>query len=237
MPLEREIVVRVALSLLDDVGLDGLTVRRLAERLGVQNPALYWHFKNRQDVLDAMARTMVADAFAGIGPPATQDDWAEWLAYVAARFRHALLAHRDGARVIATADMTGSDVLMIQEMALRVLTAAGFDLRAALVGIVAVFDYTLGSAFEEQADPRRAILSRDTVSGSRRLSLDPARWPLVAAALDENTATATDAPRVGFEGGLALILAGMVATKGPPDTPHDPDQNGHEHPRSNTTSL
>lgn len=40
MPLEREAVVRVALALLDDVGLDGLTARRLAERLGVQNPAL-----------------------------------------------------------------------------------------------------------------------------------------------------------------------------------------------------
>jgi TetR/AcrR family tetracycline transcriptional repressor len=41
MPLERETVARAALAELDKVGLDGLTVRRIAEALGVQNPALY----------------------------------------------------------------------------------------------------------------------------------------------------------------------------------------------------
>ena len=67
MPLERETVARAALVVLDEVGLDGLTVRRIAEALGVQNPALYWHFKNKQDLLDRMAEVMLADAFAELG--------------------------------------------------------------------------------------------------------------------------------------------------------------------------
>src|SRR5262249_58847140 len=136
MPLERENVARVALALLDELGLDGLTVRRLAERLGVQNPALYRHFKNKQDLLDAMARTMVADAFAQIGPPATAEHWAEWLADMATRFQRTMLSHHDGARVVGLADLSKSDAPTIQEMALRVLTAAGFDLRMALVSVV-----------------------------------------------------------------------------------------------------
>src|SRR5262249_31748583 len=144
---------RIALTLLDEVGLDGLTVRRLAERLGVQNPALYWHFKKKQELLDEMARTMLADAFAGIEPPPTPDGWAEWLAEVAERFRLTLLTHRDGARLMATANLTESSLLLVQELALRVLTAAGFDGRTALVSLVAIFDYTLGATFEEQADP------------------------------------------------------------------------------------
>ena len=90
MALKREQVVRVALPLLDEVGLDGLTVRRLAERLGVQNPALYWHFKNKQALLDAMAKTMLADALADIQPPSADDRWAEWLADVSGRFHRAL---------------------------------------------------------------------------------------------------------------------------------------------------
>lgn len=213
MPLERETMIRVALALLNEVGLDRLTVRRLAERLGVQNPALYWHFKKKQELLDEMARTMLADAFAGIEPPTTNEMWTDWLAEVAERFRLTLLTHRDGARVIASADLTGSALLGIQEMALSVLTTAGFDLRTALVSVVAIFDYTLGAAFEDQDEPDHTTLSRSNAFGSRRPSLDPARLPLLAAALDEITNTATDGPNVGFKGGIHLLLAGMVATK------------------------
>ena len=43
--LSRETVIRAALDLLNEVGVDGLSTRRLAERLGVQQPALYWHFR------------------------------------------------------------------------------------------------------------------------------------------------------------------------------------------------
>ena len=53
--LDREHVVRVALRLLDEAGLDGLTLRRLAAELDVKAPALYWHFANKQDLLDHMA--------------------------------------------------------------------------------------------------------------------------------------------------------------------------------------
>ena len=213
MPLERATMIRAALTLLNEVGLDGLTVRRLAERLGVQNPALYWHFKNKQELLDEMASTMLADAFAGIEPPSTHEGWAEWLAEVAERFRLALLTHRDGARVIATANLTASPLLASQELALRVLTAAGFDLRAALVSIVAIFDYTLGAAFEEQSEPDHLKWGRSSLLQSRHPSLDLARLPLLAAAFDELTNTATNHSTVGFQGGLHLLLAGMVATK------------------------
>lgn len=214
MALQRYAVVRAALALLDEVGLDGLTVRRLAERLGVQNPALYWHFKNKQELLDAMARTMLADAFAGIEPPASRDMWADWLADVAQRFRRALLTHRDGARVIATADLSGSDLLDIQEVALGVLTSVGFDRRTALLSVVAIFDYTLGAAFEEQAEPNHPAWGPSTVLGPRRPSLDPSRVPLLAAASDELATTASsDDPDAGFKGGIELILTGMAAKR------------------------
>ena len=49
--LSRETVIRAALDLLNEVGVDGLSTRRLAERLGVQQPALYWHFKNKRELL------------------------------------------------------------------------------------------------------------------------------------------------------------------------------------------
>jgi AcrR family transcriptional regulator len=213
MPLERAAMIRAALALLNEVGLDGLTVRRLAERLGVQNPALYWHFKKKQELLDEMARTVLADAFAGIELPSESDQWADWLGEVVERFRLALLGYRDGARVIATADLTGSALLVIQEMALRVLTNAGFDLRTALVSVVAIFDYTLGATFEEQADPDHGAVNRSSALRGHLLSLDPALFPHLTAALSDITATTTDDLLESFKGGIRLFLAGMAATK------------------------
>ena len=59
--LDRERVVRAALALLDEVGLDGLTLRRLAQDLGVKAPALYWHVASKADLLHEMAVTMLRD--------------------------------------------------------------------------------------------------------------------------------------------------------------------------------
>jgi AcrR family transcriptional regulator len=48
VPLDRKIILAHAFAILNDMGLEGLTLRRLAARLGVQAPAIYWHFKNKQ---------------------------------------------------------------------------------------------------------------------------------------------------------------------------------------------
>lgn len=60
MAIEREKILDVALDLLNEVGLDQFSTRRLAERLGVQQPALYWHFKNKSTLLDALNGEMLA---------------------------------------------------------------------------------------------------------------------------------------------------------------------------------
>src|SRR5262249_31947220 len=59
--LERDGVVRVALRLLDEWGLDGLSLRRLAAELGVKAPALYWYFESKQELLDEMADAMLEE--------------------------------------------------------------------------------------------------------------------------------------------------------------------------------
>ncbi|WP_408180737.1 TetR family transcriptional regulator, partial [Klebsiella pneumoniae] len=63
--LQPNTVIRAALDLLNEVGVDGLTTRKLAERLGVQQPALYWHFRNKRALLDALAEAMLAENHTG----------------------------------------------------------------------------------------------------------------------------------------------------------------------------
>ncbi|MDO7499044.1 TetR family transcriptional regulator, partial [Escherichia coli] len=45
--LTREIVLRTALDMLNEEGIDSITTRKLAQRLGIKSPTLYWHFKNK----------------------------------------------------------------------------------------------------------------------------------------------------------------------------------------------
>lgn len=211
MTLQREAVVRTALRLLDAVGLDGLTVRRLAQELGVQNPALYWHFRSKQDLLDRMAEAMVAETLSAFVPGDVAAPWSEWLAEVARQFRAALLSHRDAARVIAGANLGQSVVPNVFDTGLHVLQQAGFSPAHSLSGMLTVFAYTYGAAFDAQADPFDPPAS--THPGgfvALRAVLDPARVPVLAATLE---AVAREAPgydrTTEFEAGLQLILAGL----------------------------
>ena len=56
--LDKGTVIAAALELLNEVGMDNLTTRKLAERLKVQQPALYWHFQSKRALLDALAEAM-----------------------------------------------------------------------------------------------------------------------------------------------------------------------------------
>ena len=62
MSLDRAAIVDSALGLLDRVGIDGLSTRKLAAELGIRGPSLYWHFKNKRQLLDHMAERMFREA-------------------------------------------------------------------------------------------------------------------------------------------------------------------------------
>ena len=73
MRIQREQVVAAAWALLDEAGLEGLTMRVLAKALSIQAPSLYWHFPGKQALLDAMADTLIHDVarmhWNGCSPP------------------------------------------------------------------------------------------------------------------------------------------------------------------------
>ncbi|MDW0432948.1 tetracycline resistance transcriptional repressor TetR(H), partial [Mannheimia haemolytica] len=57
--LDKEQVIDNALILLNEVGIEGLTTRKLAQKIGVEQPTLYWHVKNKRALLDALAETIL----------------------------------------------------------------------------------------------------------------------------------------------------------------------------------
>jgi TetR/AcrR family transcriptional regulator, tetracycline repressor protein len=151
MPLDRESILRHAFAILNESGPDSLTLRRLAERLGVQAPAIYWHFKNKQDLLDEMGTQVFREAAAeGLLLDAAQS-WESWTIGYGVGLRHTLLRYREGARLFSGTAATDVRLFDALEFSLRKLTGAGFTLRAALCGMSTVYSYTIGFVIEEQA--------------------------------------------------------------------------------------
>jgi TetR/AcrR family tetracycline transcriptional repressor len=151
MALERRTIVAKALELLDEVGMDGLSTRRLAAELGVKGPSLYWHFKNMRELHNHMAEVLRERALPA--PDAFPHDWQAWLADGARGLRQAALSHRDGARLMAGATPTGtSQILDFPAMTGR-LQSEGFRYREAQGALLALGRYAIGWASYEQLTP------------------------------------------------------------------------------------
>lgn len=207
-PLDRRRVADTALALLNEVGLDGLTLRAIAKELDVKAPALYWHFKDKQALLDEMATEMYRRMVAGT-PLDPGDTWQERLLKSNRGLRAALLGYRDGAKVFSGSRFTGMVHAEQMEDTLRVFTAAGFPLPHAVRATSTTYVYTLGFVTEEQGVEPLPGERREGYDIDERARL-MADFPLSAQAGAEIFA---DYER-HFEEGLALVIAGIEVRYG-----------------------
>jgi TetR/AcrR family transcriptional regulator, tetracycline repressor protein len=181
--LTKAAIVQAALDLLDEVGMDGLTVRALAARLGVQAPALYWHVRSKQALLDEMATRIWRDV--GDVVAALPDDlpWREVMAAYAAAVRQALLSHRDGAKAFSGTTLTDPDLVRRQERTFENLIRQGFTLADATRGLLLVHHFTIGFCIEEQTARQATAAGDDRYSLARRTEIiGPDAAPLAAEA-------------------------------------------------------
>ncbi|MCF3960358.1 TetR/AcrR family transcriptional regulator C-terminal domain-containing protein [Streptomyces fuscigenes] len=202
MAITKDEAARAALRLLDEHGMDGLTVRKVASELGVQAPALYWHFDGKRALLDRMTDAMLAPAAAMLDRPPGDRPWWVWLEETLGRLRSALLVHRDGARVASGADLTRAVALgAFVERGTDVLHSAGFGLGDASRAAGALVHFVIGRTIEEQ--------SRPDASAELETIADPDfPFPVLARALRERHA-AGDTPDDDFRHGLAIMLTGL----------------------------
>ncbi|KAF1046818.1 TetR/AcrR family transcriptional regulator C-terminal domain-containing protein [Xylophilus sp.] len=147
--LDRDVIVAEALALLDEVGLDAVSTRLLARRLGVEQPSLYWHFRRKAELLTAMAKAAMAP-HAAAPLPGPADDWREWFRGNWGSFRSALLMHRDGARLHAGTNPQGEDLSRALHK-MEFLIAAGLPERAVKTAMLTAGHFTVGSVLEQQS--------------------------------------------------------------------------------------
>ncbi|WP_432080340.1 TetR/AcrR family transcriptional regulator [Streptomyces sp. WAC 04229] len=207
-PLDRRRVADTALRLLNEVGLDGLTLRAIAKELDVKAPALYWHFKDKQALLDEMATEMYRRMVAGT-PLEPADTWRERLLKTNRGLRASLLGYRDGARVFSGSRFTGAVHAEQMEDSLRLFTAAGLTLAQAVRASTTAYLFTLGFVTEEQGVQPLPGERREGFDVDERARL-LAAYPLTAAAGAE---IFTDYER-HFEEALALVITGIGTAYG-----------------------
>lgn len=154
--LDRDRLVGAAFALLEEEGLEGLSMRRLAARLGVQAPALYWHIADKGELLGLMAQDIYAPAYAGV-PHAAH--WRDWLRGFGHALRATFATHRDGARLCASAPAPRDrDVADHAARIAAPLAALGLDQGRALAFVASVISFALGWASFEANGPMHDYL-------------------------------------------------------------------------------
>jgi TetR/AcrR family tetracycline transcriptional repressor len=204
--ITRERIVAAALDVLDDGGADAVTVRAVAQRLGVQAPALYWHVHGKQELLDEMGTEIQRRVQQAMNPMAAES-WLEALADYARVLRREYLLHRDGARTFSGTRLTDAGVLRDQEPWMRQWVTSGLSASDLTTAAELITAFVVGFAIEEQersqsaeTDPDRyAVENRDLALGEGA--------PLVRQA-GHLRVNADEA----FEHQLGIVLAGLNAT-------------------------
>jgi TetR/AcrR family transcriptional regulator, tetracycline repressor protein len=204
--LSREQVVRTAVALLDEVGLEGLTLRRLATELGVSAPTLYWHVRDKRELLDLMAVAILAEAQEDVShEPREHQPWWDWLGERTTAQFQALRAHRDSALVLAGNRPT-EDALPVAEKTIATLVSVGFPVEEALGVMLTLGHYVIGCVVEYQAEDVRARPDLDEALVRRLEESDD--LPLLRSAV---AAHRRPGPHTAgsFEHGLHLLVSGL----------------------------
>src|SRR5215213_2978854 len=210
-------IVTEALTVIAADGVQALTMRSLATRLGVVPGALYRHVGNKQQLQDLLLDGVLAEIDFDLD---SSMPWAEQLKIVAHRLRQVLEDHPGVAGILKTRDPLGPHSLALAEAFLSPLQAAGFADREAGLAFFLLVDYTIGFAVSSPATSVNEQRVRDTAIRTQLhqffRSLPPDRFPALVA-LGEHIWIDNRDQR--FTAGLDILVEGLEHARDAPTRP------------------
>lgn len=209
--LSRQTILRAALEVADRDGLGGLTMRKIAGRLGASPMGVYRHFRNKAEILDGLVDLVIGDYDV---TSHHEETWTEWVRETFVQMKRALCAHPGIIPLLGAAGLSGANALRVLERVLAVLRDAGLGddsapvfhtLMSYTIGAVAVESSALAQTRAEEESSRNEQLRRTQLL----LELAPrSSHPNVVASAPQLARFVTDE---GFLAGLDRILAGVEA--------------------------
>ena len=202
--LDRARIVRAAIELADERGLEQVTMRELGRRLGVEAASLYNHVAGKGDVLDGMADLVTLE----IEVPSEGVEWKEAMRRRAVSARGVFLRHGWAAGLIDSRERSGPNGLCYADRVLHTLLRAGFSPRIAAHAFFALDSYIHG--FEQQRSDLSPGDDADTGEQARETlaSIPPGAYPSLARVAAEYAERPFDED-AAFGFGLDLILDGL----------------------------
>ena len=205
--LSRDAIVAAALELLDADGIDGLSLRKLAARLGVGAASLYWHVKDKDELLDLAVDAVIGEVRPG---EETGGSWRDDLARTGRELRRVLLLHRWAVPLLLTRPTFGPHAIAGLEATLAVIARGGFEGVELFHAYSALITYVTGEVAQEasvppgahagQGDPEAVVASLEELYGRE--------YPLLRTLAPYLLSHEQD-PQ--FEFGLAVVLDGLEA--------------------------
>ena len=205
--LTRQRVVAEALAVIAHDGVEALSMRSLAARLGVVPGALYHHVRNKQQLQDLLLDGVLAEVDVHMDPSLA---WPKQLKVLAHRLREVLEAHPGVAGILKTRDPLGPHSLALAEAFLAPLQTAGFAEREAGLAFFLLVDYTIGFAVSSPSTSINEQRVRDPATRAQLhqffRSLPPDRFPALVA-LGEHVWVDNRDQR--FTAGLDVLVDGL----------------------------
>jgi len=209
--IDTDVVVAAGLELLDAEGVDSLSMRRLAAKLGVSAGLLYRYLNDKDELLDLLLEEVLGEV-----APTRSEDWQADLRGLATQIHGALLSHRDVARIAVTRIVpTGPNALRVAEALLECLRRAGLDDDQLSPAADAVSALVQGSALEHGLDPERHLPGEGSVDerlraiGQYFTSLPATTFPVIRS-LGPRMSAGTAEERFAFA--LDIVVRGIAAT-------------------------
>jgi TetR/AcrR family tetracycline transcriptional repressor len=211
--LSREEIIQEALALLDEHGPGALSMRRLADRLGVAPNALYYRVRGKADLIDGL----IDQVYAGLTiKPDPTGDWTQQLTTLSQQIRDHLLAHPAVVPYALQQPGLGPHSLRLGEAIYRALRPAGFSDQAVVGTVYALLTYILG--FVALEVPRAGTDPQTSDEYVRRMwaffaALPPGEFPHTVDLAALLARISTDDQ---FQFGIRTFLAGLQAQQPEP---------------------
>jgi AcrR family transcriptional regulator len=207
--LSKRTVTESALKLADADGLDALTIRKLAQHLGVTPMALYWHFRSKEDLLEGVAEQVWGEIDVNTDPDAP---WWEQLQGLLESLIRVLRAHSAAPQLLLEHEKRNEAALRATEVTLDVLRTAGFDSqRASMIARSALWTGIMLVMSEPGYQPELSAEERTEMQRRNQLQLamlPAARYPrLIECAEPMSTCD----PEEHYRFGVGLFIDGVRA--------------------------
>ncbi|SFP38876.1 regulatory protein, tetR family [Amycolatopsis arida] len=203
--LSKEIVLRTAVALADEAGTGAPSMRRLADRLGVEAMSLYHHFRNKDAILDGMVDVV----FGEIELPSDDVDWRIAMRRRAVSMRDALTRHPWAIGLLDSRTNPGHATLRHHNAVIGCLRSGGFSITGAAHALSVLDSYIYGFTLQELSLPFKPPVDLEDVAGSILEQLPRDEFPHLTEMIVDRALKPGYAYTDEFDIGLDLILDGL----------------------------